>query len=114
MICDEERFEISVNQEDVQNIINCYEKDIEYIKQLEQENQSLKEENTRLGIMLEDRAYEELKVAYQSLKDRTEKAIEYIENKQLFDFEYDEEELFEYITDLQVKDDLSKILKGDK
>lgn len=29
------RIEILVNQEDVQNIINCYEKDIEYIKQLE-------------------------------------------------------------------------------
>ena len=29
------RIEISVNQEDVQNIIDCYEKDIEYIKQLE-------------------------------------------------------------------------------
>lgn len=30
-----EKIEISVNQEDVQNIIDCYEKDIEYIKQLE-------------------------------------------------------------------------------
>ena len=30
-----EKIEISVNEEDVQNIINCYEKDIEYIKQLE-------------------------------------------------------------------------------
>lgn len=32
----EEKITISVNQEDVQNIINCYEKDIEYIKQLEE------------------------------------------------------------------------------
>lgn len=39
-----EKIKISVNEEDVQNIINCYEKDIEYIKQLEQENQQLKEE----------------------------------------------------------------------
>ena len=38
-----ERFEISVNQEDVQNIINCYEKDIEYIKQLEDNWNKLKE-----------------------------------------------------------------------
>ena len=37
----EEKIKISVNQEDVQNIINCYEKDIEYIKQLEEENKSL-------------------------------------------------------------------------
>lgn len=29
------RIKISVNQEDVQNIIDCYEKDIKYIKQLE-------------------------------------------------------------------------------
>ena len=39
----EERFEISVNQEDVQNIINCYEKDIEYIKKLENNWNELKE-----------------------------------------------------------------------
>lgn len=31
----EEKIKISVNEEDVQNIINCYEKDIEYIKELE-------------------------------------------------------------------------------
>ncbi len=37
----EEKIEISVNQEDVQNIIDCYEKDIKYIKQLEKENGSL-------------------------------------------------------------------------
>lgn len=38
-----EKIEISVNQEDVQNIIDCYEKDIEYIKQLQQENKLLKD-----------------------------------------------------------------------
>ena len=38
----EEKIEISVNEEDVQNIINCYEKDIEYIEQLQQENQQLR------------------------------------------------------------------------
>ena len=36
-----ERFEIELNQEDVQNIINCYEKDIEYINQLQQQNKEL-------------------------------------------------------------------------
>lgn len=35
------RIEISVNQEDVQNIIDCYEKDIKYIKQLEAKVQQL-------------------------------------------------------------------------
>ena len=39
----EEKITISVNEEDVQNIINAYEKDIEYIKQLEKENKQLKE-----------------------------------------------------------------------
>ena len=39
----EEKITISVNEEDVQNIINAYEKDIEYIKQLEKENQKYKE-----------------------------------------------------------------------
>lgn len=39
----EERFEISVNQEDVQNIIDCYEKDIKYIKKLENNWNELKE-----------------------------------------------------------------------
>lgn len=39
----EERFEISVNQEDVQNIINCYEKDIKYIERLEDNWNKLKE-----------------------------------------------------------------------
>ena len=39
----EEKITISVNEEDVQNIINAYEKDIEYIKQLEKENKKYKE-----------------------------------------------------------------------
>ena len=38
-----EKITISVNEEDVQNIINAYEKDIEYINQLEKENQELKD-----------------------------------------------------------------------
>ena len=39
----EDKFEISVNQEDVQNIINCYEKDIKYIEQLKDNWNKLKE-----------------------------------------------------------------------
>ena len=38
-----EKITISVNEEDVQNIINAYEKDIEYINQLEKENKKYKE-----------------------------------------------------------------------
>ena len=39
----EEKITISVNEEDVQNIINAYEKDIEYTNQLEKENKKYKE-----------------------------------------------------------------------
>ena len=39
----EEKITISVNEEDVQNIINAYEKDTEYINQLEKENKQLKD-----------------------------------------------------------------------
>ena len=67
--------------------LDCLEKQNEEIEQLEKEN--------------------------QELKDRINKAIEYINNNQLFEFKYDEEELFEYITDLKVKEELRKILKED-
>lgn len=40
----EKKIEISVNQEDVQNIIDCYEKDIEYIKRLENNWNELKKD----------------------------------------------------------------------
>lgn len=38
----EEKIEVLLNQEDVQNLVNCYEKDIEYIKQLETNWKELK------------------------------------------------------------------------
>ena len=44
----EEKITISVNEEDVQNIINAYEKDVEYIKQLEKENKQLKDNWNKL------------------------------------------------------------------
>lgn len=37
----EKKIKISVNEEDIQNLINCYEKDIEYIKKLEKENEEI-------------------------------------------------------------------------
>ena len=45
----EETIKISVNEEDVQNIINAYEKDIEYINQLEKENEQLKDNWNKLN-----------------------------------------------------------------
>ena len=65
--------------------------------------EELKIANERADLLLEN----------QQLKDRINKAIEYINNNQLFEFKYDEEELFEYITDLKVKEELRKILKED-
>lgn len=62
----EDKFEISVNQEDVQNIINCYEKDIKYIEQLEDNWNKLKE-------WLED----EIKRYRKTLSERPTNDIEY-------------------------------------
>ena len=50
----EEKITISVNEEDVQNIINAYEKDIEYINQLEKENKKYKEVINRLKELIID------------------------------------------------------------
>ena len=48
MMNKEEKITISVNEEDKQNIINSYEKDIEYINQLEKENEQLKDNWNKL------------------------------------------------------------------
>ena len=37
----EDKIEVELNQEEVQAIIDCYEKDLKYIKKLEKENQQL-------------------------------------------------------------------------
>ena len=51
------------------------------------------------------------KELYKREKTKNDKAIEYIENNKLYDYEYDEEELFEVIK--SNKKDLLEILKGD-
>lgn len=56
----EEKITISVNEEDVQNIINAYEKDIEYIKQLEKENKQLKEIIDKAIEYIEKGSYKDL------------------------------------------------------
>ena len=68
-----EKIEISVNEEDVQNIINCYEKDIEYIKQLEQENQQLKEIiNKAIEYIKERTEFNQYSEVYPSVLDARE------------------------------------------
>lgn len=48
----------------------------EAIELLKKENKQLKEENTKLNIKLEDRAYEELKVAYEKAKEENQELKE--------------------------------------
>lgn len=79
----EKKIKISVNEEDVQNLINCYEKDIEYIKKLEKENEILKIEIRDLKEQLKDENtyHEEANkwcIEAQKLSIRINKAIEYI------------------------------------
>lgn len=69
----EERFEIELNQEDVQNIINCYEKDIKLIKQLQQENKELKR-NCNIGN--ENLSF--YRNENKELHNKIDKAIEYM------------------------------------
>lgn len=39
----EDKIEVELNQEEIQAIIDCYEKDLKYIKQLEQQNKELQQ-----------------------------------------------------------------------
>lgn len=49
------------------------------------------------------------------LQQRIDKAIEYINKNQLYNFDYDEEEIFEIVSDKIAKEYLLSILKsGDK
>lgn len=66
-----ERFEIELNQEDVQNIINCYEKDIEYINQLQQQNKELHNKiEISIGILKTWKDFCEVKRKYCVGKDK--------------------------------------------
>lgn len=53
----EKKIKISVNDEDIQNLINCYEKDIEYIKKIEKENKKYKEVIDKVIKLIEDSYY---------------------------------------------------------
>ena len=68
-----EKIDITLNQEDVQNIINCYEKDIELIEKLKEKNEIYK--STMKG---QHRRIEELKQA-----KKVSKQIQKERNKRL-------------------------------
>ena len=88
----EKKIIVSVNEEDMQNLINCYEKDIEYIKKLEKENEELKEKI--------------------KLQKRIDKAIEYIHSTE---YQYGdlEQDVYDYNIDFDEVEELLKILKGE-
>lgn len=75
-----EKIDITLNQEDVQNIINCYEKDIELLEKLKEKNEIYK--STMKG---QHRRIEELKqakkVSKQIQKERNKRLRK--ENEQL-------------------------------
>ena len=50
---------------------------------------------------------------YSKVKKQKDDVVEYIKNNKLFNYVYDEEELFEITTDKQAKDDLLRML-GEK
>ena len=49
----------------------------------------------------------------KELQERIDKVIKYLLKNKLYKFKYDEEELFEIITDKKAKDDLLNILQGE-
>ena len=49
----------------------------------------------------------------KELQDRLDKAVKYLLKNKLYNFKYDEEELFEITTDKKAKDDLLNILQGE-
>lgn len=77
MMNKEERIKITVNEEDVQNIIDCYEKDIEHIKELEQRIKTYEDpEDLTLMFMYCD---EKAKYKIKDLQQRIDKAIDDID-----------------------------------
>ena len=57
-------------------------------------------------------AFEKVLRIYDEKQDKINKAIEYIKEKYLFNFKYDNEEIFEIITDDKATRELLEILKG--
>lgn len=90
----------------------------EYLKHLQQENQQLKLELSGYRqAILEDKDMLGLKEENQQLKDRIDKAIEYIENNSLYekeyDYDYDDNLELSNISDSEAKEELLNILRGN-
>ena len=67
-------------------------------------------------LKVDDEMLQEEKELYDytiKLKNRISEAIRYLKNNKLYNFDYDEEEIFEVVSDKVAKDYLLYILKGD-
>lgn len=76
-----EKLLISVNEEDVQNIINCYEKDLKELMKLQNNwnelNKQLENKYEKVGTLTNEVLYEE----NTKLINQQKKFIEYLENE---------------------------------
>lgn len=88
---------------------NDANKIIEIIK----ENEKLKLELSgyRQAILNDDKLLG-LQQENKKLKNKFDKVVDYIENNKLYNYVYDDEELFEVISDKKAKKDLLQALKG--
>ena len=84
-----------------------YKKDIKIINELKEELETTEEKWNKDKQFSKCRTMEML-----DYKSRCEKLREYINTHQLFKYIYDDEELFEIITDKEAKKDLENILNG--
>ena len=133
----DKKIDITLNQEDVQNIIDCYEKDIELIEKLKEKNEIYKstmkgqhrrieelKQAKKISKQIQKERNKRLRKENELLKERMFKAIEYIEKYDVFkEFSFplmkrDEENQvkssIEYEFDISIKKNLLEILKGGK
>ena len=89
-----------MSEERFNEIIDSIDFQLKICKHLRVDDELLQEEKELLDYTIE-------------LKNRVNKAIKYIQNNKLYDFIYDDEELFEKVSDKTTKDYLLYILRGD-
>ena len=105
-----EKIDIILNQEDVQNIIDCYEKDIELKEKNEIYKNTMKGQHRRIEELkqakkvskqIQKERNKKLRKENELLKERIDKALDYIDRR---DIEWGSDE----------HDKLIEILKGEK
>ena len=89
-----------MSDERLKEIGDSIDLQLELCKQLKVDDEMLLEEKELYDYAIE-------------LKNRISEAIRYLKNNKLYNFNYDEEELFEIVSDKVAKDYLLNILDGD-